>query len=245
MGKPLTPDEISTALLAEGVKAGYVGGWVTHNRNHKGAWGPVHGVMIHHTAGFNSLHLCVKGTADLPGPLCHAHLSKAGLLTVISSGRANHAGPGSEAVLKAVIDEVALPSKMTKDSIDGNARFYGLEIENRGNGDDPYPGAQYDQAVRWAAALCRAHGWNERSVIGHKEWTKRKIDPSFSMALFRKSVRERLAHPASWSPDTPSKPKPPQAPAPKPPAPEPVEDLLKDVQAFLKRIESLLKGMKR
>ena len=26
-----------------------VGDWRTHNRNHKGPWGPVHGVMIHHT----------------------------------------------------------------------------------------------------------------------------------------------------------------------------------------------------
>lgn len=260
MSKPLTPDQISEALLKEGVKAGYVNGWTTHNRNHKGTWGPVNGVMIHHTAGTNSLHLCVKGTAGLPGPLCHAHLSKAGLLTVISSGRANHAGAGCPDVLRAVIRETTLP-RPGVDVTDGNSRFYGLEIENRGNGDDPYPGAQYDQAVRWAAALCRAHGWSERSVIGHKEWTRRKIDPSFSMTLFRRAVHERLMHLASWSPDAPSKSKPtpaptpdpvppapkpvPPAPSPRPPAPETVESILRDVTARLERIETLLKGMQR
>ena len=55
-------------------------------------------------------------------------------------------------------------------------------------------------AVRWAAALCRAHGWSELSVIGHKEWQPGKIDPTFSMGTFRARVAERLKHVAPWTP---------------------------------------------
>ena len=36
-------------LRDEGLVVHEVRSWRTHNRNHKGPWGPVHGVMIHHT----------------------------------------------------------------------------------------------------------------------------------------------------------------------------------------------------
>nr|WP_107058776.1 N-acetylmuramoyl-L-alanine amidase [Streptomyces rimosus] len=75
---------------------------------------------------------------------------------------------------------------------DGNAHFFGLELVNRGTGTDPWPETQLDAAVRWAAALCRRHGWTERSVIGHQEWQPGKIDPAFAMDDFRTWVRPRL-----------------------------------------------------
>jgi hypothetical protein len=31
--------------------------------------------------------------------------------------------------------------------------------------------------ARSAAAICRAHGWNQHSVIGHAEWQPGKVDP--------------------------------------------------------------------
>ena len=49
MAPPMTPATFLSALKAEGVTVVEVGSWRTHNRNSKGAWGPVHGVMIHHT----------------------------------------------------------------------------------------------------------------------------------------------------------------------------------------------------
>ncbi|MDQ1037732.1 hypothetical protein QFZ75_004148 [Streptomyces sp. V3I8] len=76
--------------------------------------------------------------------------------------------------------------------MDGNARFYGFEIENLGNGRDPYPAAQLEAVERLSAAICRAHGWSAASVIAHKEWTRRKIDPSFPMAVLRARVGARL-----------------------------------------------------
>ncbi|MET7481383.1 N-acetylmuramoyl-L-alanine amidase, partial [Streptomyces sp. NPDC005648] len=88
---------------------------------------------------------------------------------------------------------------------DGNDCLYGLEIENLGNGKDPYPDAQYHQAVLWAAALCRAHGWTEKSVAGHKEVQPGKVDPSFDMDAFRADVKKQLATTPGGS-STPSKP---------------------------------------
>ncbi|MEV7197186.1 peptidoglycan-binding protein [Streptomyces sp. NPDC093510] len=192
MATPLTSDALVRALRGEGVRMREHGNWRTHNRNHKGAWGPVHGVMLHHTAGRDSLALCRRGMPDLPGPLCLGLITKDGTLHLVGHGRTNHAGNGSTAVLDAVRRSKTLPSRPGPDAVDGNARFYGFEIENLGNGRDPFPAVQLDTVERLSAALCRAHGWSAASVIGHKEWTRRKIDPTFSMPVMRGRVAKRL-----------------------------------------------------
>jgi hypothetical protein len=209
MATPLSADRFLAALKAEGVRVVERSGWRTHNRNSRGPWGGVNGVVIHHTAGSNSLGVCIHGTSGLPGPLCHTHLAKTGTATLVGYGRTNHAGTFAANAHRAVVDEATVhPRPDVTETVDGNQHYYGIEIENLGNGRDPYPSLQYDQAVRWAAAICRAHGWSSHSVIGHKEGTRRKIDPSFPMGDFRAAVAERLAHPASWSPGT-TTPKPP------------------------------------
>ncbi|MFE4658369.1 N-acetylmuramoyl-L-alanine amidase [Streptomyces hydrogenans] len=203
MATPMTADQLVTALAAEGVRLVEHRSWRTHNRNHKGAWGPVHGVYIHHTAGV-STHMpdiCYDGYDELPGPVCHGMLAKSARLYLVGHGRANHAGGIAANAYDAAVNESPdHPRPDAAEPIDGNSHFYGLEIENKGDGTDPFPAEQYDQAVRWAAAHCRFHGWTANSVIGHKEATRRKTDPAFSMAQFRAAVDERLAHLASWSP---------------------------------------------
>ncbi|MGW1039901.1 peptidoglycan recognition protein family protein [Streptomyces sp. NPDC002547] len=198
MSAPLSADQLLTVLRAEGVKVVEHAGWRTHNRAGHGAWGPVNGVVIHHTAGRSSLGLVYEGTADLPGPLCHTHLAKDGTATMIGNGRANHAGTFAKNAYDAVVAESSThPRPDSSEPIDGNTHFYGIEIENLGDGKDPYPAVQYEAAVKWAAAICRAHHWTADSVIGHKEGTRRKIDPSFDMGKFRKDVAARLKTPAS------------------------------------------------
>ncbi|GAA2395905.1 hypothetical protein GCM10010420_21810 [Streptomyces glaucosporus] len=192
MATPLTADALVRALRAEGVALAEHGAWRSRNRNHKGLWGPVHGVMLHHTAGTDSLRLCRDGTAALPGPLCTGLVSKDGTVHLVGYGRTNHAGAGSAAVLDAVRAERSALPPPGPDTVDGNARFYGFEIENLGTGRDPYPAAQLDAVERLSAAICRAHGWTAASVIAHKEWTRRKIDPSFPMAPMRARVAARL-----------------------------------------------------
>lgn len=201
MATPLTADRLLAALKAEGVRVAERSGWRTHNRNHVGTWGPVNGLVIHHTAGVSSLDLCWTGMTGLPGPLCHTHLAKTGIATMVGHGRANHAGGFTQNAHDAVVKESSThPRPSGAESVDGNRHYYGIEIENLGNGRDPYPTEQYDAAVRWAAAICRAHGWTSHSIIGHKEGTTRKIDPSFDMDTFRDAVEARLAHDASWTP---------------------------------------------
>jgi len=201
---PLSATALLSAYKKWGVRYVGVRSWQTHNRNHKGPWGPVNGVMIHHTASSGdagSVSLCYDGRSDLPGPLCHAVGTNDGRMHLVGHGRANHAGNGDPDVLRAVINETALPSP-NQSTTDGNDNFYGLEIVNAGNNVDTYPEVQYLAAVLWAASICDAHGWNENSVIGHKEWTNQKIDPrgpvenrgAFNMNTFRADVRAVLAN---------------------------------------------------
>ncbi|MFJ2202471.1 peptidoglycan-binding protein [Streptomyces violaceusniger] len=214
MAKPLSAAAFLQALRDEGLKVVEVGSWRTHNRAGHGAWGPMNGVMIHHTVTKgtqNTVDICRNGHADLPGPLCHGVIAKDGTVYLVGYGRANHAGLGDDDVLQTVIDEKPVPTD-NEANTDGNARFYGFECENLGDGKDPWPKAQLEAIEKAAAALCRAHGWSERSVIGHLEWQPGKIDPKgFTMASMRSRVKERLG---SSSPG-PSKPAP-SNPEPKP-----------------------------
>ncbi|MET9425642.1 N-acetylmuramoyl-L-alanine amidase [Streptomyces sp. NPDC006540] len=238
MAMPLTADKMLAALRNEGLDVAEYKSWRTHNRNHKGPWGTVHGIVIHHTAGRNSLDLCYRGTGSLPGPLCHTHLAKDGKATMVGNGRANHAGTFARNAYDAMANERKVhPRPDSAEPVDGNRCTYGIEIENLGDGEDWYPQAQYDAAVRWAAAICRAHGWTAQSVIGHKEGTRRKIDPKgpvgsadgamWDMDRFRADVQARLD----------AKP----APAPAPAKLKPVVDL-SNVIAAARRDPGLRQG---
>lgn len=206
MATPLTADALLAALRAEGLTVHERDGWRSHSRDAATGktFGPVYGVLIHHTAGHNDREICYWGRSDLPGPLCHSWLGKTSGLWMISSKRANHAGLVDADVIAALRAEATALPHDDNANADGNDSLYGLEIENLGNGKDPYPADQYRQAVLWAAALCRAHGWSERSIAGHKEAQPGKIDPSFDMAVFRADVKKQLAS----KPGKPATPKP-------------------------------------
>ncbi|MEE1839389.1 MULTISPECIES: peptidoglycan recognition family protein [unclassified Streptomyces] len=208
MATPLSASAVLKALRAEGVRVVEVGNWRTHNRNSKGPWGPVNGSIVHHTVTKGTaatVQMVYDGYADLPGPLCHGMIAKDGQVHMVGWGRANHAGGGDPKVLQQVIAESygtrpTPPTRGNNDGVDGNARFYGWECENLGNGKDPWPAAQYNAIVRVQAALCRAHKWSAKSVIGHLEWSNDKVDPrGFTMTKLRADVAERLKHPASWN----------------------------------------------
>jgi hypothetical protein len=171
MATPLSADRMLAVLRAEGLSVHEHAGWRTHERDDETGkpFGPVIGVLIHHTAGHGDREICFNGRSDLPGPLCHGWLGKTDGLWLLSAGRANHAGLVDLDVLNALRAESSPLPKDDQANADGNDCLYGLEIENLGNGVDQYPVSQYTQAVLWAAAICRAHGWSEKSVAGHKE----------------------------------------------------------------------------
>ncbi|MCQ4211829.1 peptidoglycan-binding protein [Streptomyces longispororuber] len=196
MATPLTASKLVQVLRAEGLTVHEVRNWRRHNRNAKGPYGPMNGVMIHHTVTSgtsSSVALCYEGHANLPGPLCHGVIDKKGEVHLVGNGRANHAGLGDSDVLRAVVNETKLPHDNAADT-DGNRHFYGFECINLGDGKDPWPQVQKEAIEKVAAAICRAHGWSERSVIGHKEWQPGKVDPrGFTMDGMRARIADRLA----------------------------------------------------
>ncbi|MEV0526059.1 N-acetylmuramoyl-L-alanine amidase [Streptomyces sp. NPDC050439] len=197
MAEPLSPRSFVDALRYEGLNVLEVGDWQHHNRNSRGPWGPVHGVMIHHTVSKGSaatVTICRDGHAALPGPLCHGVITKDGRVHVVGYGRANHAGLGDPDVLAAVIAEKAPPAD-NEASVDGNRHFYGFECENLGDGKDPWPDVQIEAIVRVIAALCRRHGWSARSALRHLDWQPGKVDPrgpGMDWADVHKRVAKRL-----------------------------------------------------
>jgi hypothetical protein len=204
MAAPLAADRLLAALRAEGCTVREVRSWRTHNRNHAGAWGPVHGVMVHHTAtgpGVDVVDLIYDGHSTLPGPLATGCITKDGTVHLTANGRANHAGGGDPDVLTAVVEEsygdYPPPTHEHQGSpgaVDGNSRFYGWECANKGDGTDPWPRVQYVAIVKATAAVCRAHGWSTKSAIGHLEWSDWKPDPrGFDMKDFRRDLAACLA----------------------------------------------------
>ncbi|NEC63910.1 N-acetylmuramoyl-L-alanine amidase [Streptomyces sp. SID9727] len=196
MSSPMSASAFLAALKKEGLTVVEVGDWRSHNRNRKGPWGPVNGVMIHHSATEGTdatVRMCRDGHPDLPGPLCHGVIAKDGRVHLVGYGRTNHAGMGDGDVLRAVVAEKKrLPHDNEADT-DGNRHFYGFECENLGDGEDPWPDAQLEAIEKVSAALCRHHGWTARSVIGHREWQPGKVDPKgFSMNDMRDRVHDRL-----------------------------------------------------
>jgi hypothetical protein len=209
MATPLTADRLVAALKAEGVTVVEHAGWRTNNRAGHGAWGPVHGVMIHHTVTTgttNSVEMCFNGHSTLPGPLCHGVIAKDGTVYLVGNGRANHAGLGDPDVLAAVIAERKPPADDAA-TVDGNARFYGFECVNLGDGKDPWPEAQIDAIVRTSAALARAHGWGVLSVIRHLDWQPGKVDPR-GPGMEWPTVQARIAKRLGTEPVTTPLPKP-------------------------------------
>lgn len=184
MASPMTAAQFLAALKAEGLTVREINGWRTHNRNHKGAWGPLHGVMVHHTAGGErgSDGILSRGLADLPGPLCHGGIHKDGVISLHGWGRANHAGGGDPQVLAAVKAETyPLPKtdehQGSDGAVDGNPHFVGYECINKGDGKDPWPAIQLEAIARACAAVCRFYGWSVDSVIRHMDWSDWKPDP--------------------------------------------------------------------
>lgn len=166
-------------------------------------FGPVNGGLIHHTAGPDDKpnnaddaadsRVINQGRAGLPGPLAHAGATDDGVIELHTTDRANHAGNGDRDVYNAVVSEDYgdYPPRPDRDEVDGNDCLYGLEAYYTGT--KPPKAAQYRAMVNWAAAFCDFHGWSPKSAIGHKEWTRRKIDPyGVDMAKFRRDVAARI-----------------------------------------------------
>jgi N-acetyl-anhydromuramyl-L-alanine amidase AmpD len=165
------------ALRAGGLKVALVDGWETRGQD---SLGRILGVICHYTAtpdatrNMPTLGLLVKGRPDLPGPLSQLGLGRDGTYYVIASGRANHAGRGE-----------------WNGIVTGNTSFVGIEAENSGRANDPWPAVQIEAYHRGVAAILREVGRTAASCCGHREYARpsgRKSDPNLEMDDFRRSV---------------------------------------------------------
>ena len=165
------PDVLEQA----GLKVATVDGW--KERGRPGSFGPVKGVICHHTAGpkngnMPSLRTVTEGRSDLSGPLAQLCLGRDGTYYVVSAGRCNHAGTGEWQSITS-----------------GNTNFIGIEAENTGTSDDPWPDVQMDAYRRGVAAILKHIGQQAIMCAGHKEYApNRKSDPLFDMHKFRAAV---------------------------------------------------------
>ena len=163
-----------------GLKVAEQPGWRT--RGH-GDVGTIRGVICHHTAGprtgnMPSLGIVTNGRSDLPGPLSQLCLGRDGTYFVVAAGRASHAGRGEWRGVTA-----------------GNSSFIGIEAENTGRADDPWPAVQMEAYRRGVAAILRKIRADETMCCGHKEFRRPlgfKADPSFDMGQFRADIRRIL-----------------------------------------------------
>lgn len=172
---------LPTVLKNAGLKVAEDPGWP--NRGH-GDVGTIKGVMCHHTAGAKtgnmpSLGFVRQGSATLPGPLAQLCLGRDGTFYVVAAGKAFHAGPGRWQGLTT-----------------GNSSFIGIEAENTGGINDPWPAVQMDAYRRGVAAILQHIGQDQSMCCGHKEYRLPlgfKNDPTFDMDQFRQDVAAILS----------------------------------------------------
>jgi N-acetyl-anhydromuramyl-L-alanine amidase AmpD len=164
-------------LRGAGLKVSLVPGWETRGRD---GLGRILGVICHYTAtpdasrNMPTLDLLIRGREDLPGPLCQLGLGRDGTYYVVASGRANHAGRGEWNGITT-----------------GNTNFIGIEAENSGRANDPWPAVQLDAYHRGVAAILRETGRTAASCCGHREYalpSGRKSDVNLEMDQFRQRV---------------------------------------------------------
>jgi hypothetical protein len=170
------PDVLRTA----GLTVNEIAGWQT--RGH-GDVGTIRGVLCHHTAGpltgdHPSLGTVENGRPGLAGPLAQLLLSRSGTFFIVAAGLCWHAGAGE-----------------WQGVVEGNHELIGIEAENTGLPNDPWPDVQMDAYARGCAALLEHIGAPTIMCAGHKEYALpkgRKTDPSFDMVAFRTRVAELM-----------------------------------------------------
>jgi hypothetical protein len=165
------------------------------------------GIIVHHTGGNRigdapSLYVVRdrgRPRDDIPPPLCNILLARSGVAHIVAALKANHAGLGNSYVLEQVRQDIPPAGDATvlhpSDDVSGNQWFYGIEVQNTGVADDPYPPVQIEALVRCCAALCSSYGWTNARVINHREWTARKSDMSYRGPLRLQVLKQIAAGP--------------------------------------------------
>ena len=151
------------------------------------------GVMLHHTAGRDSLRWICFSNPYAPVRAAHFLVARDGTVHVCSGVGAYHAGAGGPWVFPKGRGDVVIPAN------GGNQRLYGIEIESLGTSrkiDGTPEGMTVDQVVSTgllSAALLNAMKPGPGSlpvsrVIRHRDWTSRKIDVQQSLEWWHQVI---------------------------------------------------------
>ena len=174
----VTPARLLQKLRAHGVPFELVKGWDSPKIDPYNGRSDFKGVVLHHTAGTNSLNYIVNTNPYAPVRACHFLVDRDGTVQVVSGVGAYHAGKGGPYKFSRT---VTIP----KDQ--GNQYLYGIEIESKGTTaaiSNALGAINIEQVVSTAllcAALLDAMRRSTLSlpvsrVIRHKDWTPRKVD---------------------------------------------------------------------
>jgi hypothetical protein len=164
-------------------------------------WEP-HGVIIHQTSGnlgsrtvSQYIDDIINGDPAVPDK-ANAVIDPDGDLWINAAGRANHCLEYSQRAMDAFLnDEWPLSGKyhdLRGDLQNFNKFCYGVECIGTALNTK-----QIETAARWAAAICKAHGWTAQSVAGHGEVADDRdySDPGVDMGAFRRRVDALLNPP--------------------------------------------------
>ena len=113
-------------------------------------------------------------------------------------------------------------------------RFIGIEAENGGTTNDPWPQIQLEAYQRGVAAILKHLNKDSSFCVGHKEYSSTgKPDPSLNMKDFRDAVAAFMSGATPLPPPIPAvEPSPPAGTAPRPTLRRPMKgELVKQVQA--------------
>ena len=123
-----------------------------------------------------------------------------GTIHFIAAGYANYSsGWGNVTVFNEVRDHsfsggTALSRGLDTNTVVGNHRFVNLEAEHAGDGSDMPAFQEQNIAIFWAVLLGEIPDMplSAMQVIGHDEWTDRKIDPRWSGMASRMPVMRAM-----------------------------------------------------
>lgn len=149
-GPPMAPfnlDRLADVARKYGLQVIEEPGWDTRGFLHQDLQG-YGGHLVHHTASNRASYLynawpsgniLVNGRSDLPGPLCNASIDRNGVIRIVATGVANHAGTGYAMGI--------VPRNM------GNHYLLGTEIESSGVAPFDMTQAQMSAAIMFGAAI--------------------------------------------------------------------------------------------
>lgn len=188
----VSPQRLVKFLAKHDVDYSLVAGWDSPAIDPYKGSNDMQGIVLHHTAGMNSLKYIVSGNPYAPVRACHFLVSRTGLVHVVSGSGAYHAGAGGPWKITRTL---TIPEDQ------GNSRLFGIEIESLGTkrkidgSSASMTVAQVVSTSKLCAALLEAMSptpgvsFRVGRVIRHRDWTSRKIDVLQDLDWWRAAVR--------------------------------------------------------